>query len=574
MNRNQLLLIDLSAIAHQIWHISGSEPDPSFVSTQLVARVRALASQHPHAAICCDSGKSFRADLDPSYKAQRDTENRAPLRHQMDVACETLKRDGFPVWKVKGFEADDLIATSTRLATEMDGDVLVASADKDLLQLVTDRVTFRSTSPNTDGKVFTPTQVVEKFGVRPELMGDFLALVGDTSDNIKGASNIGPKTATDLLSKFGDLSSVFKAIFAAIPYEEAKGIYSAYANAGDAGWKKIRKDLESRVPVTPSVFLSLVEFFPRHPLVASLIALRSDVPEGDGFTFAEIATERVAAPMVEDNMDTTSFNEMNTNYGDLGAQSAPVLEAETLAGKVSTVRPSVFFERGNNANDAPLPFQAPTPTQAAPMAPPVDRIDTARARAVAEKVDANKEQAESRQELVLSQSSAPVDFSQQLEPRSMDEAVRLAQRMFESRLFSAYGTPQAVLATVLAGRELGIPAMASLRAFHIIEGKPTMSAGTIQSLVLKSKQAAYFRCTERTAEKATFVTKRGDDPEMALTYTIEEGKQAWSKDEAAWKKSGWGRNPADMLVARAASKLARLVYPDVVSGLYAPEEME
>ncbi len=170
--------------------------------------------------------------------------------------------------------------------------------------------------------------------------------------------------------------------------------------------------------------------------------------------------------------------------------------------------------------------------------------------------------------------SAPIDFSQQLEPRTMPEAITLAKHMFESRLFSAYGQPQAVLATILAGRELGIPAMASLRAFHVIEGKPTMSAGTIQSLVLKSKLASYFRCTERTAERATFATKRGDDPEMTLTYTIDDGKQAWSKDEAAWKKSGWGRNPADMLVARAASKLARLVYPDVVSGLYAPEEME
>lgn len=178
---------------------------------------------------------------------------------------------------------------------------------------------------------------------------------------------------------------------------------------------------------------------------------------------------------------------------------------------------------------------------------------------------------EPRQELVA---LSPRDYSQELEPRSMDDAVKLAQRMFESRLFSAYGTPQAVLVTVLAGRELGLPAMASLRAFHVIEGKPQLSAGAIVSLVLKSGKATYFRCTERTDTRATYCTKRGDDPEMCLSYTIEDGKQAWPKDEQAWKKSGWGRNPADMLVARASSKLARLVYPDVVSGLYAPEEMD
>jgi hypothetical protein len=156
----------------------------------------------------------------------------------------------------------------------------------------------------------------------------------------------------------------------------------------------------------------------------------------------------------------------------------------------------------------------------------------------------------------------------------MTEAIQLAQRMYDSRLFSAYGTPQAVLATVLAGRELGIPAMASLRAFHIIEGKPTMAAGTISALILKSGQAKYFRCAKRTAESVTFVTKRGDEPEIDLTYTIAEARQAFVGDDTKWGKSGWGRNPADMLVARASSKLARLVYPDVVSGLYAPEEME
>ena len=170
---------------------------------------------------------------------------------------------------------------------------------------------------------------------------------------------------------------------------------------------------------------------------------------------------------------------------------------------------------------------------------------------------------------------APVEFSQQLEPRSMNEAVQLAQRIYDSKLnLGQYGAPQAVLAVVLAGRELGLPAMASLRAFHIIEGKPSLSAGIIQSLVLKSGKARTFRCTERTALRATFLTQRGDDPEMSLTYTIEEGRAAFVGDDAKWNKSGWGRNPADMLVARASSKLARLVYPDVVSGLYAPEEME
>jgi hypothetical protein len=86
--------------------------------------------------------------------------------------------------------------------------------------------------------------------------------------------------------------------------------------------------------------------------------------------------------------------------------------------------------------------------------------------------------------------------------------------------------------------------------------------------------AKYFRCTERTAERATFETWRKDDPAaMSLTYTIEQGKAAWQKSEDAWKKSAWSHHPEDMLAARASAKLARLVYPDIIFGLYAPEEL-
>ena len=169
---------------------------------------------------------------------------------------------------------------------------------------------------------------------------------------------------------------------------------------------------------------------------------------------------------------------------------------------------------------------------------------------------------------------APAEWERQLEPRSMNEVKSLAKHVHDSMLFSAYGTPQAVLTTILAGRELGMQAMASLRAIHIVEGKPTLSADLIRALILRSGLAKFFRCTERTAERATFETQRGDDPPVALTFTIQEARMAWSKTEDGWAKSGWGKNPADMLVARAGAKLARLVYPDVVHGIYTPEELQ
>lgn len=506
MSATELMLIDLSGIAHMEWHADTTNPDPSHVSTKTIARVRALAAAHPHAAICCDSGRSFRADIDQTYKANRDTENRAPLKHQMMLACETLKRDGFVVWSVPGFEADDLIATATKLATVIDDtSVLIVSADKDLLQLVTDRVRVKSL---VTGNVSGPAEVFDKFGVKPSQMGDLLALMGDKSDNIKGAERIGNVIGARLLSEHGTLSALFDKM--------AQGLVNG---------------------VTATMRTNLLEFKERWPTVAKLIALRTDVP----IEFSEIAAERTAPPM----------------------------EAEMAEP----------FKQGDDANDEPLPQEFQNDSLAAlsgaAQAPPYDAAkDRAQQEHIARTVSVPALTAGVlRSQAAMMPYAGPVDFSQQLEPRSMDDAVKLAQRMYESRLFGAYGTPQAVLATVLAGRELGLPAMASLRAFHIIEGKPTLSAGIIQSLVMKSKLAKYFRCTERTAEKATFATQRGDEPEVTLTYTVAEGRAAWPKDDAAFAKSGWGRNPADMCVARASSKLARLVYPDVVSGLYAPEEM-
>jgi hypothetical protein len=163
-----------------------------------------------------------------------------------------------------------------------------------------------------------------------------------------------------------------------------------------------------------------------------------------------------------------------------------------------------------------------------------------------------------------------VSYERQLEPTSLRECATLASEMFKSRLFSAYGTPQGVLSTILAGREMGLSAMASLRGFFIVEGKPTLSADLIRALVIRSGKAKFFRPVERTAERATWETQRGDDPPFTLSYTIEEARIAG----LIKKGSGWEKSPADMLTARASAKLARLIYSDIVFNLYDPTEVE
>ena len=132
-----VLLVDLSSIGHPIWHVSQQEPDPDYTSQRTAAVVRQLAADHPHTAICCDAPGSFRKELDVTYKANRPAAE-AALHHQIKLACEALEADGFPVWRVDGFEGDDLIATAVKALTadlsyHSRQQVLIASADKDLL---------------------------------------------------------------------------------------------------------------------------------------------------------------------------------------------------------------------------------------------------------------------------------------------------------------------------------------------------------------------------------------------------------------------------------------------------------
>ena len=170
---------------------------------------------------------------------------------------------------------------------------------------------------------------------------------------------------------------------------------------------------------------------------------------------------------------------------------------------------------------------------------------------------------------------APADWDRALEPRSMDEAYRLAQTLLNSKLFSGYGTPQAVLSTILLGRELGLPVMASLRSVHIIEGKHSLSAELMVALVLRSGLAEYFRLVETTDQLCTYETlRKGSEKPLSLSYTIEHAEQAGLLFVREGKRPGpWHTMPRLMLRARAKSELARLEYPDILAGLYTPEEL-
>lgn len=154
--------------------------------------------------------RTFRKERYAEYKAQRDS---APndLSVQLRRLPALLEAFSVPTWCAPGFEADDVLATLTaRLRAQADTpSVLIVSGDRDLLQLVDDRVrVWFIGARGQDAKLFDSTAVRERYGVSPERLPAWTALVGDTSDNLMGAPGIGPKTATQLVSEHGSVAGV------------------------------------------------------------------------------------------------------------------------------------------------------------------------------------------------------------------------------------------------------------------------------------------------------------------------------------------------------------------------------
>jgi DNA polymerase-1 len=148
--------------------------------------------------------RTFRAEMYPAYKATR-KDPPEELVVQMDYFAKVVNGMGWPVLAVPGVEADDVIATLVHDARARDWEVVIFSADKDIMQMVGDHVSMIDALHQ---KTYTREEVVKKMGVPPEKIPDFLALVGDTSDNIPGIRGVGDKTAANLLEQYGTLENL------------------------------------------------------------------------------------------------------------------------------------------------------------------------------------------------------------------------------------------------------------------------------------------------------------------------------------------------------------------------------
>ena len=208
-----LVLVDGSSYLYRAFH---AMPPLTTSAGQPVGAIRGVISMLNKLALSTDAkrmvvvfdapGKTFRDDMFSAYKANRD---KMPdeLRQQIDPLHAIIRAQGYPVLAVPGVEADDVIGTLALRAEAVGETVLISTGDKDFAQLVTNKITLVNTMTDV---TMTPQGVKEKFGVSPEQIIDFLALTGDSVDNVPGIPKCGPKTAAKWLAEYGTLDGVIE----------------------------------------------------------------------------------------------------------------------------------------------------------------------------------------------------------------------------------------------------------------------------------------------------------------------------------------------------------------------------
>ncbi|KQZ98728.1 DNA polymerase I [Achromobacter sp. Root565] len=211
--KKTLLLVDGSSYLYRAFHampdLRNAQGEPTGALYGVVNMLRKLVSDHKaeYAACIFDArGKTFRDDLYPEYKSHRPPMPE-DLAAQIDPIHRAVRALGWPVLAIEGVEADDVIGTLAHRAAQHDVHTIVSTGDKDLAQLVNGHVTLVNTM---SGEVLDEAGVVNKFGVPPDRIVDYLMLVGDTVDNVPGVTKVGPKTAAKWITEFGSIDKLIE----------------------------------------------------------------------------------------------------------------------------------------------------------------------------------------------------------------------------------------------------------------------------------------------------------------------------------------------------------------------------
>ncbi|NMB88846.1 MAG: DNA polymerase I [Chloroflexi bacterium] len=258
--------------------------------------LRLIEQEHPEfLAVAFDTGKTFRDKLFPAYKATR-----AKMPDDLQIQIERIRQlvDAFnlPRLEVEGFEADDVLGSVARRAVEQGFGVKIITGDRDLLQLVDQRIIVNLAGFKlSDSRDYTPETVKEHLGVRPDQVIDYKALVGDTSDNIPGVAGIGAKTAVTLLEKYDTLDNIYAHLDELTP-----GLRTKLTNGREAA-----------------------------DLSRDLATIRTDVPLTLNLDLAR--TDRIAVPPIEELFRQLEFRTLLTRMQEVLAPGIPGQDGQQLS---------------------------------------------------------------------------------------------------------------------------------------------------------------------------------------------------------------------------------------------------
>ena len=253
MGSERLLLVDGTAVAYRSFYaIQNLSTSDGRATNALFGFIRTLQQQRrmwepTHMAVVFDGGLPVeRTTRLESYKAQRE-EMPSDLVVQMDAIEEYLQCADMPAVRMEGEEADDVMATLAMRAVEAGMEVLLASSDKDMLQIVSDEVNV--VEPLKAGRRMGPDEVRGKLGVEPRQVADWLALVGDAVDNIPGVPGVGPKTAARLLQAYGSIDGIWRHL-AEIRPERIRERLAENRDAVERNLEVVRLRTDLKIPIS------------------------------------------------------------------------------------------------------------------------------------------------------------------------------------------------------------------------------------------------------------------------------------------------------------------------------------
>jgi 5'-3' exonuclease len=513
--KSPILLIDLSAIFHPAWRANENGPVSVAFEATLGGVRRCIANAPPWTdgpkcvvGVCCDGRGNWRKDLAPSYKAHREALPNV-FYAELDRVKARLRADGLLLWQVDGYEADDLIGTATAQAVALGHAVRIASNDKDMLQLVGGDVDYLSTRTFD---ILDSHAVREKFGVGPGSVADLLALMGDTSDGVKGAPGVGPKRAAELLNAWIDIPTI---------YAKLDADPDAIGKPESAIVKGLREGRESV------------------KLARQLVALKTDAP----IDFGELFAERTPQPISGGSAMSDAMEDETLISGAPYSGTQDVTETAPETPAPSTEATPALPDKQAATEPAPIQRREKTPEECTEISRPRDVTEV-----------------------------AVVEYRHALEPRSFREALIACRVLFDSRLYQKYKSPEAMAAVVLRGRELGYGAGASLDGFHVISetGALAMHAHMIIDRAMSHPDCEYFYCVETDAEHCVYETKNRRNPVFQRhRYTLEMAKTA----KLIKPNGNWEKRPEEQVRKTCGVQLARIVYPGAAMGLYCLEEL-